>query len=114
MTVTEQHCGELSVNGSETCRLNFPENTQGLPKLMEGKYLDNVYFRLLVFFFFFTLLILFSSTTLPRVTSSLVVRMLSDQVIINSDAFWVAQTGYQLCSLSVTELAFLSIICLSV
>ena len=34
----KQRCGELSVNGSETCRLNFPGNTQGLPKLMGGKY----------------------------------------------------------------------------
>lgn len=57
-------------------------------------------FRLLIFFFFFfTLVILFFSyKTLPRVTSSLAVRMLSGQIVINPDVFWVAQPGYKPCS----------------
>ena len=94
MAVVEQHCGELSVNGSETLRLNFPGNTQGLPKRL-GKtlrpcgsqtlHLSPSLARSADF--------IFLSQTLLRVTSSLVVSMLSGQIVINPGSFWVAQPG---------------------
>lgn len=105
---------ELSVNGSETQRLNFLGNTQGLPKLMGGKSLENVCFRCYGFLFLLHYVyFIFLHKTLSGVTSSLVVMMLSGQVVINPGALRVAQYGISHVP-SLTELAFLSTICLSI
>lgn len=82
-------------------QIKFPWKHSWASKINGEKYLGNVYFRLHAFsplsrsvdFIFFY-------KTLSRVTSSLVVRMLSGQIVINPGAFWVAHSGYQLCSLS--------------
>lgn len=82
-------------------QIKFPWKHSRAPRINGGKYLDEVYFRRCAFFFFFhSADFIFFYKTLPRVTSSLVVRMLSGQVIINPGAFWVAQPGNQLCSFS--------------
>lgn len=82
-------------------QIEFPWKHSRASKIYGGKNLDNVYFRLYNFFFLFPSAdFIFFYKTFPRVTSSIVVRVLSGQVVINRNAFWVAQPGYQLCCLS--------------
>lgn len=84
-------------------QIKFPWKHSRAPRINGGKYLDDVDFRrcaLFFFFFFYSADFIFFYKTLPRVTSSLVVRMLSAQVVINPGAFWVARPDYQLRSFS--------------
>lgn len=84
-------------------QIKFPWKHSSASKINGGKFLDNVFFRLYAFNFFFPFHsadLIFFYKTLPRMTSFLVVRMLSGQIVTNSGAFWVARRSYQLCSLS--------------